>query len=223
MRYNCLRINQHVKMFVVGLLLYLGETVFQNAGEETFTVHVQKSYTDLVIEVSDCKGTDKIGVFMKKFEEAYDKKINDKKINDEKINDKKIHDEKINDEKINDEKINDEKINDEKINDEKINDKKINDEKINDEKIEGRIYYFIVSGQRLSSNDQNIRDKTLADYSIGKVRTFMFGFKILGGDEKVSNPMVVTNEENEYNTIEKNEDPATSTCPCSRVCRLCGC
>jgi hypothetical protein len=76
-------------MFVVGLLLYLGETVFQNAGEGTFTVKVQKPYTDLVIEVPDCKGTDKIGVFMKKFEEAYDEKINDKKINDKKINDKK--------------------------------------------------------------------------------------------------------------------------------------
>jgi hypothetical protein len=185
-------------MFVVGLLLYFGETVFfKCSGEGTFTVKVQNPYTDLVIEVPDCKETDKIGVFMKKFEDAYDEKINDKKINDKKIND-------------------------EKINDEKINDKKINDEKINDEKIEGRIYYLIVSGQRLSSDDQNIRDKTLANYSIGKVRMLMFGFKILGGNEKATNPMV-TNKDEEYHTTEKNEDPATSTCPCRRVCMLCGC
>ena len=178
-------------------IIVFGRYCFQNAGEETFTVKVQKPYTDLVIEVPDCKGTDKIGVFMKKFEEAYDKKINDKKINDEKINDKKINDKKINDEKI-------------------------NDEKINDEKIEGRIYYLIVSGQRFYNNDPGIRDKTLADYSIDKVRMLIFGFQVLVDNEKETNPMG-TNEENEYNTIEKNEDPATSTCPCRRVCMLCGC
>jgi hypothetical protein len=183
-------------MFVVGLLLYLGETVFQNAGEGTFTVKVQKPYTDLVIEVPDCKGTDKIGVFMKKFEEAYDKKINDKKINDKKINDKKI------------------------------NDKKINDEKINDEKIEGRIYYLIVSGQRFYNNDPGIRDKTLADLKIGKVCTLLFGFKILENNEKATNPNEVnTEEENKcpLRTTEEEKDPSISTCPCRRVCRLCGC
>ena len=76
MRYNCLRTNPYAKMFVVGLLLYLGETVFSNATEETFTVHV-KTITGLTIDVSDCKKNDMLSGFMKKFEKVYTKKIND--------------------------------------------------------------------------------------------------------------------------------------------------
>ena len=79
MKYNCLRINQYVKMFVVGLLLYFGETVFQNATEETFTLYV-KTLTGTIIKVSGCKKNDMLSGFMKKFEKAYTEKINDWKI-----------------------------------------------------------------------------------------------------------------------------------------------
>ena len=65
MKYNCLRINQYVKMFVVGLLLYFGETVFQNATEETFTLYV-KTLTGTIIKVSGCKKNDMLSGFMKK-------------------------------------------------------------------------------------------------------------------------------------------------------------
>ena len=80
MKYNCLRIHPYAKMFVVGLLLYLGETVFFKCSEEgTFTVKVKK-LSGIVIEVHNCKGTDKLSVFMKKFEEAYDKNSTNEKI-----------------------------------------------------------------------------------------------------------------------------------------------
>ena len=60
-------------MFVVGLLLYFGETVFFKCGEEgTFTVHVKPLKGD-IIEVSGCKGTETLGSFLEKFEKAYEK------------------------------------------------------------------------------------------------------------------------------------------------------
>ena len=149
-------------MFVVGLLLYLGETVFQNAGEGTFTVKV-KTPTEAIIDVSDCKGSETLGDFMKKFEKAYTEKINDWKINDEKI--------------------------------------------------EGRIYFLIFQGKCLFNNDPNERAKTLAELKIGKDCTLLFGFRSNIPAETVY----------EYNITKKNEDLSTSTCPCSRVCRLCGC
>jgi hypothetical protein len=59
-------------MFVVGLLLYLGETVFfKCSGEGTFTVKVQNPYTDLVIEVPDCKKNDTLGAFVGRVENGF--------------------------------------------------------------------------------------------------------------------------------------------------------
>ena len=72
MKYNCLRIHPYAKMFVVGLLLYLGETVFFKCSEKgTFTVKVQ-TLKGTTIEVHNCKETDRISDFMKKFEKAFD-------------------------------------------------------------------------------------------------------------------------------------------------------
>ena len=169
MRYNCLRTNPYAKMFVVGLLLYLGETVFSNATEETFTVHV-KTITGLTIDVSDCKKNDMLSGFMKKFEKVYTKKINDM------------------------------------------------------DYFSKTSYIFIYNGKSIVSEGKPKVDNTLEELGIDKKPTLyvVFRERNMGKGSKTSNPMV-TNKEKEYNTTKENEDPSTSTCPCRRVCRLCGC
>ena len=170
MKYNCLRINPYVKMFVVGLLLYFGETVFfKCGGEETFTVHV-KTITGLTIDVSDCKKNDMLSGFMKKFEKVYTKKINDMDYFS---------------------------------------------------KISYKLLYL---GTAIVSESKPKVDKTLADLKICEESTLHFVFRERNTKKDWKRTIsIVTNEKEEYNTTEKNEDPATSTCPCSRVCRLCGC
>jgi hypothetical protein len=155
-------------MFVVGLLLYFGETVFQNAGEETFTVHVKPLKGD-IIKVSGCQGSEMLGVFIEKFEKAYA-------------------------------------------------------EKINDVDLKKRSYNLVYMGKSIVSESKPTVDKSLEDLKIGEGSTLYFVFKGRNIEEgsKASNPME-TNEEKEYNITKENEDPSTSTCPCSRVCRLCGC
>ena len=156
-------------MFVVGLLLYFGETVFSNATEETFTLYV-KTLTGTIIKVSGCKKNDMLSGFMKKFEKAYTEKINDMDYFS---------------------------------------------------KTSYKLLYF---GKLIVRWNKPIEDKSLEDLGIDKESTLhvVFRGRIMGKESEASNPMV-TNEDNEYNTTKENEDPATSTCPCSRVCRLCGC
>jgi hypothetical protein len=156
-------------MFVVGLLLYLGETVFQNAGEETFTLYV-KTLTGTVIKVSDCKKNDMLSGFMKKFEEAYTEKISDM------------------------------------------------------DYFSKTSYKLLYLGKSIVKWGKPIEDKSLEDLGIHKESTLHVVFRGRNVVKMIeSAQLMVTNEEKEYNITKENEDPATSTCPCSRVCRLCGC
>ena len=71
MKYNCLRIHPYVKMFVVGLLLYLGETVFFKCSEgETFVVNI-KIQDNGVIDVLKCKKTDTLAAFVDRVENVF--------------------------------------------------------------------------------------------------------------------------------------------------------
>ena len=170
MKYNCLRINPYVKMFVVGLLLYFGETVFfKCSGEEGFTVKV-KTLTEPIIDVSDCKKNDMLSGFMKKFEKAYTEKINDM------------------------------------------------------DYFSKTSYIFIYNGKSIVSEGKPKVDNTLEELGIDKKPTLyvVFRERNMGKGSKTPNSMV-TNEKEEYNITKKNEESATSTCPCRRVCMLCGC
>ncbi len=71
MKYNCLRINPYVKMFVVGLLLYLGETVFFKCSEEDVFVINIKTQDNGVIDVLKCKKTDTLGAFVDRVEKVF--------------------------------------------------------------------------------------------------------------------------------------------------------
>ena len=169
MKYNCLRINPYVKMFVVGLLLYFGEAVFFKCGEEgTFTVKVNTISND-IIEVRDCKGSERLSDFIEKFEKAYAEKIHN------------------------------------------VDFKKIS-------------YNLLFRSTTIVSGGNPNEDKTLAELEIDKNPCLYVVSRSRNTKKRIgSAQLMVTNEGKEYNTTEKNEDPATSTCPCSRVCRLCGC
>ncbi len=169
MKYNCLRINPYVNMFFVGLLLYLGETVFfKCSGEETFTVKVNTIDND-IIEVRDCKGSEMLSDFIKKFEKAYAEKIHN------------------------------------------VDLKKIS-------------YNLLFRSTTIVSGGNPNEDKTLAELEIDKDPCLYLVSRSRNTKKRIgSAQLMVTNKEEEYNTIEKNEEPATSTCPCRRVCRLCGC
>ena len=71
MKYNCLRINPYVKMFVVGLLLYFGETVFFKCSEGGVFVVYIKTQGNSDIELLNCRGTDTLAAFVDKVENGF--------------------------------------------------------------------------------------------------------------------------------------------------------
>ena len=227
-------------MFVVGLLLYLGETVFQNAGEETFTVHV-KPLIGTPVDVSGCKKNDMLSGFMKKFEKVYEEKNTGVKIKEwnynlmyngtpivrqsQPVKDKSLADLKIGEGTILDftALLKPVKI-DENPNISLIDNK--NDGKLF-RGIKKEIIKKIPKKSEMSIHQNYTSPKQLIPIN-------PLDDKANPNSEFASKEENLTNLGNEnihknptkllpFDNLKKKKSPATSTCPCRRVCRLCGC
>jgi hypothetical protein len=229
-------------MFFVGLLLYFGETVFSNATEEEeFTVHVN-SLVGTPVDVSGCKKNDILSGFMKKFEEAYEKKNIGVKLKDWNYNliyngtaivrqSQPVKDISLADLKIGEgTDLNFMSLLKPVKSDEDSNISLIDNK--NDDELFHNIKKKIINGKHRKDSEILIPPNDTFPKNITTINPL--DDKDHPTSESVCKDESPTTLENENipkgpitlhpsDNLKKKKSPATSTCPCRRVCRLCGC